>query len=81
MKPIVNQFVIDKRFAFEKRRESASIAFCSCPSAEPGKIKIDASEHIPNCWVRRKLATNHYNMDTSITPDKFMDGYSIGVAT
>jgi hypothetical protein len=53
---------------------------CHCPNAEPGKIKLDVSAHLPGCWIRKKLLTDRFTVNTSVTPDQFNDGYALGVA-
>jgi hypothetical protein len=52
---------------------------CGCPGAKPGKINLDVSAHKSDCWIRKRLLTNQYTRDTCVTPDKFNDGYSLGV--
>jgi hypothetical protein len=54
--------------------------FCQCPGSEPGKIKIDTSAHESGCWLRKKLLSGRYAMNTSVIPPKIDDGYSLGVA-
>jgi hypothetical protein len=52
---------------------------CSCPNSEPGKINLDICAHESDCWVRKRLLTKRYTVDTSVIPEKFNDGYSLGV--
>jgi hypothetical protein len=54
--------------------------FCNCPNAEPGKIVLEVSAHQPDCRFRKRLVTKRYTIDTSVTPEQFKDGYSVGVA-
>jgi hypothetical protein len=61
-------------------KAKTSRLLCNCPGAEPGKIKIDVSAHLFGCWIRKRLLTLRYTIDASVTPDKFNDGYSLGVA-
>ena len=53
---------------------------CNCPSSDPGKINLDVYAHEPNCRIRKRLQTKRYTVDTSATPEKFVDGYALGVA-
>lgn len=53
---------------------------CNCSSSEPGKINLDVYAHEPNCRIRKKLQTKRYTVDISVTPEKFVDGYALGVA-
>jgi hypothetical protein len=59
---------------------NATNKFCSCPHAKAGKIDIDISAHERNCRIRKKLVSKGYVVDTSVTPEDFKDGYSLGVA-
>jgi hypothetical protein len=54
--------------------------FCDCPNSEPGKIRADIGAHLPDCPIRERLQSGRYTVDTSVTPNKFNDGYSLGVA-
>jgi hypothetical protein len=52
---------------------------CNCPNSEPGKISLDICAHESDCWIRKRLLTKHYTVETSVTPEKFNDGYMLGV--
>lgn len=52
---------------------------CNCPNSEPSKINLDISAHKSDCWIRKRLQTKGYIVDTSVEPRKFNDGYSLGV--
>jgi hypothetical protein len=53
---------------------------CDCPHAEPGKINIHASAHEANCWIRKRLVSKRFTVDTSVTPEHVECGYRLGVA-
>jgi hypothetical protein len=52
---------------------------CGCPGTKADKINLDVFAHESNCWIRKRLLTQRYAIDTSITPEKFNDGYRLGV--
>jgi hypothetical protein len=54
---------------------------CGCPGAQPGIINTDPIAHVVGCWVRKRLLSYRYTVSTSAVPNKFFDGYSLGVAT
>jgi hypothetical protein len=58
-------------------RAYTNIDYCSCPKSETGKIKIDQSEHLPDCRLRKKAAKR--SVKASAVPDKIEGGYSLGV--
>jgi hypothetical protein len=54
---------------------------CDCPGAEPGKINIEILAHLPECWIRKRLATKAFTIDTSVTlSSEYIGGYGLGVA-
>jgi hypothetical protein len=53
---------------------------CNCPHSEPGKINLDIYAHLPGCHIRKKLQTGRFTINTSVTPAKFTDGCSLGIA-
>ena len=53
---------------------------CDCPNSEPGKVNTDIGVHEPGCHIRKRLQTGRYMVNTSVTPQKFNDGCSLGVA-
>jgi hypothetical protein len=53
---------------------------CDCPCSEPGKINLDISAHEPGCWIRERLESGKYTVNTSVIPHKIIDGCSLGVA-
>ena len=65
---------------FLAAKVNTSSKLCGCPGSEPGKIKIDVSAHEHNCWVKKRLLTKRFTIDTSVTPHDFHDGYSLGAA-
>jgi hypothetical protein len=36
--------------------------------------------HLAGCAIRKKLVSRRYTIDTSVKPEKFTDGYALGVA-
>jgi hypothetical protein len=52
---------------------------CAYPNSKPGIIDLDISAHLPRCWIRKKLLTERFTVDTSVTQE-INDGYSSGVA-
>jgi hypothetical protein len=54
--------------------------YCDCPGSKEGRIIVDPKAHLPNCRFRRKISSNRYCVDTSVTPADFKDGYGLGVA-
>ena len=52
---------------------------CACPNSKPGIINLDISTHLPICRIRKKLLTERFTVDTSVTQE-INDGYSLGVA-
>jgi hypothetical protein len=54
---------------------------CSCPGSKPGIINADILAHLPNCWVRRRLLSRRFTINTSAVPSECDDGYVLGVAT
>jgi hypothetical protein len=53
---------------------------CDCPGSEPGIIKTEPTAHIIGCRFRKKSQSKQYTVDTSVVPEKFNDGYALGVA-
>jgi hypothetical protein len=53
---------------------------CRCPNSKPGIINADILAHIPNCWVRRRLVSRRFTVNTSAVPRECDDGYVLGVA-
>ena len=52
---------------------------CNCPNSEPGKIKLDISEHLLSCKIRKKIL--RFTDNTFAVPSEISGGYSLGVAT
>jgi hypothetical protein len=52
---------------------------CDCPNSEPGKVKLDIEAHQYGCHFRKKLQTGQFTVNTSVTPKKINDGYSLGI--
>jgi hypothetical protein len=69
-----------KKFSFPNAAKAGCRKLCNCSFSEPGKINLDIYAHQANCWIRKKLQTKRYTVDTSVTPEKFTDGYALGVA-
>lgn len=53
---------------------------CDCHNSEPGKISLDIFAHESGCHIRKRLQTGRYTVNTSVTPRKISDGFSLGVA-
>jgi hypothetical protein len=53
---------------------------CRCPSSKLGIINTDILTHLPNCWVRRRLLSKRFTINTSAVPSECDDGYVLGVA-
>jgi hypothetical protein len=53
---------------------------CRCPGSEPGKINLDIFAHEPGCWIRARLESGKYTVNTSVIPHKIIDGNYLGVA-
>jgi hypothetical protein len=54
---------------------------CGCPGSKPGIINTDILTHLPNCWVRRRLLSKRFTINTSAVPSECDDGYVLGVTT
>jgi hypothetical protein len=52
---------------------------CACPNSKLGIVNLDISAHLPGCWIRKKLLTERFTVDTSVTQE-INDGYCLGVA-
>lgn len=70
----------ENKFYFAKSKTNG-VRRCKCPSADPGKIVIDISAHLPGCWLRKRLLSKRFTIDTSAIPSECNDGYQLGVAT
>jgi hypothetical protein len=53
---------------------------CDCPNSQPGKINLDIFAHEPGCWIRERLESGKYTVNTSVIPHKIIDGNSLEVA-
>lgn len=62
------------------KTKSKSRVTCGCPGSEPGKINTDFLAHVYGCWIRKKLLTKQFTINTSAIPSKYNDGYRLGVA-
>ena len=51
---------------------------CSCPGSKAGKVKIDIDEHIQGCRFRKRSRSSQYGRQTSVIPNKFVDGCRLG---
>jgi hypothetical protein len=58
---------IKKRSSFYDVASANKDKLCSCSWSEAGKINLDICAHEPNCWIRRRLVTKRYTIDTSVT--------------
>jgi hypothetical protein len=54
---------------------------CKCKNANPspGTVSLDPKAHEIGCHIRKNIL--RYTLDTRVTPDKWNDGYRLGVAT
>jgi galactose-1-phosphate uridylyltransferase len=68
------------RFHLAKAKTNNNIRSCDCPGSKVGIIKVDLSAHVSGCWIRKKLLTDRFTVNTSVTPNQFNDGYALGVA-
>jgi hypothetical protein len=53
---------------------------CDCPNSQPGKINLDIFAHESGCWIRGRLESGKYTVNTSVIPHIIIDGNSLGVA-
>ena len=53
---------------------------CDCPGSEPGKINLDIYAHLSGCWIRKRLQSGRFIVNTSVLPRRINDGYGLGVA-
>jgi hypothetical protein len=60
--------------------KASTTKLCNCRGSEPGKIRADIDAHKSNCWIRKRLLTKRYTIGTFVTPERFNDGYVLGVA-
>jgi hypothetical protein len=74
----LNNTIETKKFSYAARPNAGK--FCHCPLSEPGKINLDPCRHQPGYWIRKRLVTKDYTVNTSVTLEKFTDGYALGVA-
>ena len=67
-------------FTARANNTNTNINYCTCPRSEPGKIKLDAVAHLPNCPIRAKLQSGRYTKDVPLVePHSLRDGYQLGV--
>jgi hypothetical protein len=54
---------------------------CDCPNSQPGKINLDIVAHELDCWIRKRLQSGRFTVNTSVIPKKINDGFSLGVVS
>jgi hypothetical protein len=52
-----------------------------CLGIEPGKINTDPLAHVIGCWIRKRLISRKFTLDTSAVPNKRNDRFRLGVAS
>jgi hypothetical protein len=70
---------IKKRSSFFEVASTNKDKLCRCHWSEAGKINLDVWAHESDCWIRKRLLSKHYTIDTSVTQE-INDGYCLGVA-
>jgi hypothetical protein len=52
---------------------------CGCPGSECGKKNISPLAHVFVCWIKKKLLTKRFAIDTFVILSKWNDGYRLGI--
>jgi len=84
----IESFMIKNSFSYKDYAIASTVkaktnhkVTCSCLGSKPGIINTDVLAHLPNCWVRRRLLSKRFTVNTSAVPSECDDGYVLGVAT
>jgi hypothetical protein len=76
-----NQQSASDRFHLVKVKPNNKVASCDCAGSKVGIINLDPSAHLPGCWIRKKIRSKQFAVNTSVVPTDYDGGYTLGVAT
>ena len=66
------------RFHLAKAKTNNNTRSCDCPCSKAGIIKVDPSNHVSGCWIRKRILCKRFAVSASVIPREY-NSYQLGI--